>query len=300
MANTGSFRSAINGFNRQDVQEYLESAANRYNTLKKERNDLEKLRQEQAAQLRTLEENAAQWEPKLASLQAELETARARNAELEVRLPGLQEELEAANARLSEAGAALEAEKAARSAAEAACRSAGDESEERRQLQLRLTEAEAKAEEYALVKDRLATLELDASRRAAEIEREAQRSAEEILRKAREEADALRRAAEAEAGDLRRQALEADDAQTARRTELAESFRTSLRDAARETGNVAGSLDQELGRFAARLQELRASLESSADRFGTLLPAQEEKECACAAEEAQAPQDGGCCTDADD
>ncbi len=292
MSNTGSFRSAINGFNRQDVQEYLESAAARYNTLKKERNDLEKLRQEQAAQLRTLEDGAAEWESKIASMQEELEASRAGSAELEAGLSALREELEAANVRLTDTEKALEAEKAARSAAEAACRSAGDESEESRQLHLRLSQAEAKAEEYALVKDRLANLELDASRRAVEIEREARRSAEEILRRAREEAEELRRAAEAEAGDLRRRAMEADEAQAARRTELADHFRNALRDASRETDGVAGSLNQELSRLAARLRELRASMETSAENFGALLPAQEAEKCACAAEENLAPQDG--------
>jgi len=292
MSNTGSFRSAINGFNRQDVQEYLESAAARYNTLKKERNDLEKLRQEQAAQLRALEDGAAEWESKIASMQEELDASRAGSAELEAGLSALREELEAANARLTDTEKALEAEKAARSAAEAACLSAGDESEESRQLRLQLTEAEAKAEEYALVKDRLANLELDASRRAAEIEREARRSAEEILRKAREEADALRSAAEAEAGEVRRLALEADNAQATRRAELAESFRTSLRDAAREMEGMAGNLDQELSRFVVRLQGLGSSIASAAEKFDAPLPAKAAEECTCAAEENQAPRDG--------
>ena len=55
MANTGTFRSAINGFNRQDVMDYLESASQRYEALKKERNELDRMRTEQQARVKELE-----------------------------------------------------------------------------------------------------------------------------------------------------------------------------------------------------------------------------------------------------
>ena len=55
MGNTGTFRSAINGFNRQDVMDYLESASQRYEALKKEKTELERIRTEQQALVSELE-----------------------------------------------------------------------------------------------------------------------------------------------------------------------------------------------------------------------------------------------------
>ncbi len=287
MSNTGSFRSAINGFNRQDVQDYLESAAARYNTLKKERNDLEKLRQEQSAQMRALEEAAGEWEQKLLASREELEAALTQNAGLEGSLAELQEQLEGAAAELAETKKALGEEKAARSRAEEACRSTEGESEETVLLRSRLAEAESKVSEYELVKERLATLELDASRRAAEIEREARLEAEAILRKAGEEAEALKQAARTEAEAIRSAAKEAEAAMVAQRAEASESFRTSLRGAASETDSVAGKLSDELGRFTERLKEYARAMTAAAAGFDPPSSEDAEAEAPCSCPEGE-------------
>ena len=87
MANTGTFRSAINGFNRQDVMDYLESASQRYETLKKERNELDRMRAEQLNRVKELEgvqEEAAAIKEQAAQEVAEaLEQLRVKEEECE-------------------------------------------------------------------------------------------------------------------------------------------------------------------------------------------------------------------------
>ena len=167
MANTGTFRSAINGFNRQDVMDYLESASQRYEALKKERNELDRMRTEQQARVKELEsiqEEAADIKEQAAQETAEaLAQLRAKEEECEslrASLEAVTRERDDALARPTEDPAVAEALRSEVSA-----------------LQARLAEIEAKqaetvrkAEEYDSMRDRIATLELNASRRAADIE----------------------------------------------------------------------------------------------------------------------------------
>ena len=121
MANTGTFRREINGFNRQDVMDYLESASQRYETLKKERNELDRLRTEQQARVKELEgvqEEAAALKEQAAQEVAEaMEQLRAKEEEFEslrAEQQALADELEAAREE-----AAAQKQQAARELAEA-------------------------------------------------------------------------------------------------------------------------------------------------------------------------------------
>ena len=275
MANDGSFRSALNGFNRQDVTDYLESASARYNALKKERGDLEKLYKEQLARVKELEAADAERETALAALREELETANAARCALEEELLTAQSGREALEAQLSDARSALDAAKA--SLAEAAKREAASsaESDEMKALRVKLEETGSKAAEYDL---RLATLELDASRRAAEIERTAREEVEDhrcrILAEAETaketallEADAIRSQARKDAEALRLQAEEQAAALAAKCGEASRSVRGTFLQAARDTGAEAERLRGEAEQFVLRMREFAASMESTAERF---------------------------------
>ncbi len=278
MANDGSFRSALNGFNRQDVTDYLESASARYNALKKERGDLEKLYKEQLARVKELEAADAEREEALAALREKLETANAARCALEEELLTAQSGREALEAQLSDARSALDAAKA--SLAEAAKREADSsaESDEMKALRVKLEETGSKAAEYDLLRQRLATLELDASRRAAEIERTAREEAEDhrcrILAEAETaketallEADAIRSQARKDAEALRLQAEEQAAALAAKCGEASRSVRGTFLQAARDTGAEAERLRGEAEQFVLRMREFAASMESTAERF---------------------------------
>ena len=147
------FRSALGGFNRQDVQTYIE-------------------------------ETAAAHRKELAQLQERLEQAEGRTAELEAALSG---------AELEKSGAAAEEAKV-RSSLEASTKTLsrlrGELSQtesklvvarrELERLQAQVGTLEPMAASYAQLKDRVATVELDAHRRAQDTVSQAQEEAERI------------------------------------------------------------------------------------------------------------------------
>ncbi|MCI9222383.1 MAG: hypothetical protein HFF22_03310 [Oscillospiraceae bacterium] len=147
------FRSALGGFNRQDVQAYIE-------------------------------ETAAAHRKELAQLQERLEQAEGRTAELEAALSG---------AELEKSGAAAEEAKV-RSSLEASTKTLsrlrGELSQtesklvvarrELERLQAQVGTLEPMAASYAQLKDRVATVELDAHRRAQDTVDEARAEAEKI------------------------------------------------------------------------------------------------------------------------
>ena len=167
MANDGSFRSALNGFNRQDVTDYLESASARYNSLKKERNDIEKQCQEQLARVKELESSCAELEQTAEELREELAAAMTASEALEQELQAERSSRGELEAKLNAALKELEETKASLSEAARREAAAPSESEEMKDLRAKLEETGSKAAEYDLLRQRLATLELDASRRAA-------------------------------------------------------------------------------------------------------------------------------------
>ena len=290
MANTGTFRSAINGFNRQDVMDYLESASQRYEALKKERNELDRMRTEQQARVKELEgiqEEAAAIKEQAAQETAEaLAQLRAKEEECEslrASLEAVTRERDDALARPTEDPAVAEALRSEVSA-----------------LQARLAEIEAKqadtvrkAEEYDSMRDRIATLELNASRRAADIEEAARSEARALLEQAEQQAGELRSKAEQDAADLLDRTRQENEEFLAQRDENYRLFRENLRGAAAETEASTGFISEELQRLGDKLKGIVSSLTDTSRRFDTGEKAEETPSCCegeCAPETAPAPE----------
>lgn len=222
MVNTGTFRTALNGFNREDVAAYLEKAAERYNALMEEKTELKKMVTELEGQL------------------YELNSAQGSSADLS----GNPDESKAAVAALQEEIALLRSENA--------------------DLLARLEEAESKAAAYAdqvaeydTLRQRIATLELDASRRAVEIERSAEMRVKEIQQAARDEEAAFNRQMEASA----------------------RAYQQSLTNAALNATLAAKLVGNEMGQIMQSLKELAASLGEKAGALDSTLaaPAKEDE-----------------------
>ena len=219
MANTGTgtgsgtFRTALNGFNREDVAAYLEKAAERYNALKEDKIQLKKqvaeletrLSEQENTQSRSQEQEAQLSEQSrtIAALQAEVEELRSENTELLLRL---------------------------------------------KEAESKAYENADKVTEYDTLRQRIATLELEASRRAVEIERSAETHAMEL-----------------------RQAAHDEEAVFNQRKEAAtKAYQQSLTNVALSANLTAKLLGNEMSHMIEALREIAASLEETA---GTLEPA---------------------------
>ena len=146
MAADGTFKNTLlGGFNKRDVAEYIENAAKRTSEYKAEKERLEQ-------RCITLEEE-------LEESKAELEKLRSDNREKTMKLETIEDELAQKENMLTR----LE--------------SVSDE------LVVRLKEAEEKAAIYDTAKERIAVLELNASKRAVEIEKAAELRAAEMIKR---------------------------------------------------------------------------------------------------------------------
>ena len=147
------FRTSLHGFNRQDVQQYIEQVADAH-------------RQE------------------LNLLQKQLEEARSRNAELEEAVSSV--EIAKSDAAAEEARALASLETSTRALEQAREELSQTESklvsarEELERLQAQVDAMGPMAENYARLKDRVATVELDAHRRAQDTVDQAMAEAEKI------------------------------------------------------------------------------------------------------------------------
>ena len=300
MANTGTFRSAINGFNRQDVMDYLESASQRYETLKKERNELDRMRTEQLNRVKELEgfqEEAAAMKEQAAQEVAEaLEQLRAKEEECEslrASLEAMTAERDAALAKPAEDPAIAEG---LRSEISALKNQLAD-------IEARQAETVKKAAEYDSMRDRIATLELNASRRAADIEDAARSEARALIGQAEQQAKELTMKAEQDAEALLNRAREEEAGFLVQREENYRSFRESLQGAAQETEASVGLISGELQRLGDKLKELVGSLTGTARRFETPKAPEAEETCCCEAEDGKAeccesePCETACCED---
>jgi chromosome segregation ATPase len=140
MAGDMQFKTSLFGFDRKAVAEYIESTAKRASILKNEKDKLD-------IRCSSLEKELANKNAELEKLRSEdnggkLAELEERASVAELKAARLENELKALNAKISE--------------------------------------FKEKAAIYDTAKDRIAGLELDASRRAVEIEREAERRAAEI------------------------------------------------------------------------------------------------------------------------
>ena len=147
------FRTALGGFNRRDVQEYLD-------------------------------QTAAAHRQELAQLQERLERAEERGAELEAALSGAESEKSGAAAEEAKVRASLETStrtlvklRGELSQTESKLMVAKQELE---RLQAQVGRLEPMADSYAQLKDRVATVELDAHRKAQDTLSQAQEEAERV------------------------------------------------------------------------------------------------------------------------
>ena len=166
-------------------------------------------------------------------------------------------------------------------------------------LQARLAEIEAKqaetvrkAEEYDSMRDRIATLELNASRRAADIEEAARSEARALLQQAEQQAGELRAKAEQDAADLLDRTRQENQEFLAQRDENYRLFRENLRGAAAETEASTGFISEELQRLGDKLKGIVSSLTDTSRRFDPEAKAEETTCCEgeCAPETAPAPE----------
>lgn len=147
------FRGALAGFNRQDVQQYIEKTA-------------------------------AAHRQELAQLQERLDQAEGRAAELEAALSGAETAKSGAAAEEAKARACLE--ESTRSLARLRGELSQTESKlmvakkELERLQAQVGTLEPMASSYAQLKDRVATVELDAHRKAQDTLSQAQEEAERV------------------------------------------------------------------------------------------------------------------------
>ena len=147
------FRTALGGFNRQDVQSYIE-------------------------------QTAAAHRQELGKLRAQLEESEGRAAELEAALSGAESAKSGAAAEEAKARACLE--ESTRTLAKLRGELSQTESklavakQELSRLQAQVGSLEPMAESYAQLKDRVATVELDAHRKAQDTVSEAESEAERI------------------------------------------------------------------------------------------------------------------------
>ena len=152
------FRTALFGFNRKDVQQYVEQAAGEY------REEFVRLQE----RLEQTEERCASLEAALSGAQSEKSGAAAEEAKVRASLEESTRALSKLRGELSQSESKL---MVARQALE--------------RMKVQLDTLEPMAESYAQLRDRVATVELDAHRKAQDTVDEAKAEAERIRAEAR-------------------------------------------------------------------------------------------------------------------
>ncbi len=249
----GRFRTALNGFNRQDVAAYIEGMAQRSKAVKEERDSLER-------QLGDLQGAFAAGEEKQKELESALAEQTEKLQEAEDRSRTLAEELQAARDQLGRLREQLDTLQAASRDQAAFAREMDELRQKNAEMEKELEQSGEKyrqateqAEEYALVKERVLKLELNASRRAVEIEQNAARRAEELVQEAEEQSARVRQ----------------------EREELLRRFRGEFSRSSREPGFQAEWLDKQAGQLVSALREASGSMETGAARIGSLQESEE-------------------------
>lgn len=220
------FRTSLHGFNRQDVQQYIEQMADVH-------------RQE------------------LNLLQKQLEEAQARNAELEEAVSNVEiaksdaaEEEARARASLETSTQALNQTREELSQTESKLTSAREELE---RLQAQVDAMGPMAENYAKLKDRVATVELEAHRRAQDTVDQDMAEAEDI-RAESERVHAETEQARGEAERIRTEARRWADSVLTQYSQLRRGMDSLIRQA-RALGQTADQMGP-LDKSAQRLQKL--------------------------------------------
>lgn len=233
------FRSAINGFNRQDVATYIEAASARAAATKAEKEKLQTRCTRLEAALDASERSAAE--------------AAARCEELEAQLAALQDDFDSTRRELEDVRSEKELLASVSVSGEEllSMRKALEEAREKlARKEEELADCLAKAVEYDAVKDRVASLELSASRRAVEIERSAEEHAAQVLQNARQADAAAQQAREA----------------------AALHFRSQLGKLSRDSRFSASLLTKELSQLTESLGRLAAELDTAAGELDAPQP----------------------------
>lgn len=156
-AESGRFRGALNGFNRQDVAAYIEKAA-----------------KEHQKQIEALRAELDQTRKEKGSLAEELESLRSESGDLADQEAKVRASLEESTQSLTTLRGELQV---AQGHLTMAKKELGD-------LQAKVAKLEPLARQYEVLKDRVATVELDAHRKAQEIVSQAEAQAAAIRRDA--------------------------------------------------------------------------------------------------------------------
>ena len=153
MAVIQKFRTALGGFNRQDVQMYIEQAASAHQL------ELEELRK----RLEEAEQHGRELEFALSSAETAKSGAAAEEAKVRASLETSTRSLSRLRGELSQTESKLMVAK-----------------QELERLQAQVGRLEPMADSYAQLKDRVATVELDAHRKAQDTLSQAQEEAERV------------------------------------------------------------------------------------------------------------------------
>ena len=153
MAVIQKFRTALGGFNRQDVQTYIEQAASAHQL------ELEELRK----RLEEAEQHGRELEFALSSAETAKSGAAAEEAKVRASLETSTRSLSRLRGELSQTESKLMVAK-----------------QELERLQAQVGRLEPMADSYAQLKDRVATVELDAHRKAQDTLSQAQEEAERV------------------------------------------------------------------------------------------------------------------------
>lgn len=243
------FRSAIGGFNRQDVTEYIEKT------------------QKQA------EEAAAALTKQLEALRQAESEARAALEERTREKEDLAKQLEEMTDRYNNAKSSWESQAQAREALrrDVAQRDGTirDLTEENQRLFRKVQTLEEEMQELRREKERIAQLELDAHRRSDEIVLDAAGQAELITSQAENQAAETVQAAEAQARQALAQAR--GDAQA-----ILRQAEEQIRQTAVQYGQLHQSFEAALGRITGELRGMDAAAARLPERFDSLKAGLEE------------------------
>ena len=243
------FRSAIGGFNRQDVTEYIERT--------------QKQAEEAAAALNKQLEDLRQAE---GEARAALEERTREKAELEKRLEEMTDSCNNAKSNWESQAQAKEALRRDVAQRDGTIR---DMTEENQRLFRQVQTLEEEVQELRREKERIAQLELDAHRRSDEIVLDAAGQAELITSRAESQAAETVQTAETQARQTLAQA-QADAQAVLRQAE------EQIRQTVEQYGQLHQSFEAALGRITGELRGMDAAAAQLPERFNSLKAGLEE------------------------
>lgn len=260
MANTFNFRSAFNGFNREDVVHYIEYInSNHNNQMNQLKADLAAARQEKVAawsnsqndeQVQELKDRCAELESKSAELESKAAELERKAAELEARLAAV----------TAERDEAIKAAESARQTAEKAASQAVRPAP--------VIKMSSYVEDELACYRRAERVERETRERAAALEQDTREKAERMEREANEYSERVQREADEYAGRVRKDANEHANAIYSRIQGILSDAIIKADEAASQLGGMSNqiythldNLQQAVSGSQQALHEAAASLE---------------------------------------